>query len=145
MKNTSRDQLPGQQSASCSVDTDPPIGPVGIARLWPGDAACDLEDCAPFDRICFRTRRSDYEVIVLNGGSGSVLVRGGRYFPEFDRARLAGSTLGGSAIKVRTIQVGCRLELRIGRETIVTSSIEAVSRRSQLAGSSTARVVAGPS
>jgi hypothetical protein len=71
---------------------------------------------------------SDYEVVVLPGTSGQVLIRGGRYFREFGRARLDGSTLGGSAIRAKTIEVGCRLELHVDGAPIVTSTIQAVSR-----------------
>jgi hypothetical protein len=71
---------------------------------------------------------SNYEVVVLPGSCGDVLVRGGHYFPTFQHAALAGSTFGGTAIRLRTIEVGCRLELRVGGTPIVTSTIEAVSR-----------------
>jgi hypothetical protein len=70
---------------------------------------------------------SNYEVIVLPGRSGNVLVRGGRYFRDFQQAGLAGSTFGGSAIRLRTIEVGGRLELQVNGMPIVTSTIEAVS------------------
>jgi hypothetical protein len=49
---------------------------------------------------------SDYEVVVLPGTSGQVLIRGGRYFSQFGRARLDGSTLGGSAIRAKTWDAG---------------------------------------
>ena len=100
-------------------------------RAWPADSPCHalhLDSCFPFEQIAVRTRMSDYEVVVLPGGAGEVLVRGGRYFSEFRRARLVGSTFGGSAIRVMTIEVGCRLELRVDGHTILTSPIQAVSR-----------------
>src|SRR6185436_20763430 len=90
--------------------------------------AIHLDSCLPFDRIAVRTHRSDYEVVVLPGSSGQVLVRGGRYFTTFQRAALAGSTFGGSAIRLRSIEVGGQLELRVDGHPIVTSTIEAVSR-----------------
>jgi hypothetical protein len=70
---------------------------------------------------------SNYEVVVLPGSSGHVLVRGGRYFRTFQHAGLAGSIFGGSAIRLRTIEVGGRLELQVNGTPIVTSTIEAVS------------------
>ena len=90
--------------------------------------AIDLEGCSSFERIAVRTQRSDYELVVLPGESGEVLVRGGRYFEQFRRAWLAGSTFGGSSIRARTIEVGGRLELRADGATFVTSTIQAVSR-----------------
>jgi hypothetical protein len=100
-------------------------------RIGPGASSCHaihLDSCVPFDRIAVRTRRTDYEVVVLPGSTGDVLVRGGRFFEEFRRARLAGSTFGGTAIRVNTIEVGCALELHVDGTRIVTSPIEAVSR-----------------
>jgi hypothetical protein len=100
-------------------------------RLGPAALSCHairLDACFPFEHLAVRTRRTDYEVVVLPGSSGDVLVRGGRFFEEFRRVRLAGSTFGGSAIRVKTIQVGCPLELQVDGTRIVTSTIEAVSR-----------------
>jgi hypothetical protein len=99
--------------------------------VWPAEPpyhAIHIDSCLPFEHLAVRTRRTDYEVVVLPGSSGEVLVRGGRFFKEFQRASLAGSTFGGSAIRMKTIEVGCPLELHVGGTRIVTSTIEAVSR-----------------
>jgi hypothetical protein len=100
-------------------------------RVGPAASSCHairLDSCVPFEHIAVRTRRTDYEVVVLAGSNGDVLVRGGRFFEEFRRARLAGSTFGGTAIRVNMIEVGCALELQVNGTRIVTSPIEAVSR-----------------
>jgi len=102
--------------------------PEGIVAEPAGLHAISLDSCRPFERLAVRTQRSDYELVVLPGESGEVLVRGGRYFEQFRRAWLAGSTFGGSAIRDKAIEVGCRLELHVDRTRIVTSPIEAVSR-----------------
>ena len=99
--------------------------------LWPSEPLWDaihLDSCLPFEHIAVRTRRTDYEVVVLPGSSGEVLVRGGRFFREFQPARLAGSTFGGSAIRMKTIEVGCPLELLVDGTRIVTSPVESVLR-----------------
>ena len=99
--------------------------------LWPAEPIWDaihLDSCLPFEHIAVRTRRTDYEVVVLPGSSGEVLVRGGTFFKEFQRARLAGATFGGSAIRVNTIEVGCPLELHVDGTRIVTSPVESVLR-----------------
>ena len=57
-----------------------------------------------------RTANSLYEVIVLSPAAGNILVRGGAFFPVFMPARLAGSSLGGSFLKLRSVHVGFRLE-----------------------------------
>src|SRR5438128_11756470 len=58
------------------------------------DAIC-LDSCEQFEKIFVNTRHSVYELIVLHGDIGDVLVRGGSKFPEFCRVRLVGSTAGG--------------------------------------------------
>ena len=87
-----------------------------------------IDACPALEHIEVRTLNSAYEVIVLEGGAGEVLIRGGRLFPEFRRARLAGATAGG-ALKLLGIYVGLRMELFVEDQPIVTSSVRWVSRR----------------
>ena len=130
MQRSSRNRHPQPQRSGHGGNNHESIEAVK-AHVCPTEPECHaihLDSCLPFERIAVRTRMSDYEVVVLPGTSGDVLVRGGRYFSEFQRAGLAGSTFGGSAIRLRTIEVGCRLELRVDGTPIVTSPIQAVSR-----------------
>ena len=71
--------------------------------------------------LAVRTTNSLYEITVLNGSTGEVLVRGGEFFPERTAVRLEGSTFGGSILKRRGIYVGLRME-------IVPQPVELVSR-----------------
>ena len=91
------------------------------------DEAIQLDSCPAFQWIVVRTRQSVYEIFVLSGDAGEVMVRGGRYFPEFRRATIVGSTFGGSAVRVGSICAGCHLELEADGKSFVTSRIEAVS------------------
>jgi hypothetical protein len=91
--------------------------------------AIQLDSCPPFERIVVRTRRSVYDVVVLSGDPGEVMIRGGRFFPEFRRARVAGSTAGGSVLKLRSICVGLHMELNVNGKRFVTSRIQAISDR----------------
>lgn len=93
----------------------------------PPDDAIQLDTCPEFQWIVVRTRRSVYDIIVLSGDAGEVMVRGGRFFPEFRRAIIAGSTFGGSAVRAGSICAGCHLELEVAGKSFVTSRIEAVS------------------
>ena len=86
-----------------------------------------LHDLNALDRVTVRTRHSVYELIVSSPPTGDVLVRGGEFFPEFTPARLAGSTLGGSFLKVRAIHVGFRLELSLGQQFVLTSPVQSIS------------------
>ena len=90
--------------------------------------AIRLAACQQFDTIVVNTRRSVYEIIVLDGKSGDVLVRGGSDLPEFCRAVFVGSTTDGRAIKVNTIDIGLRMELHFERGAVITSPVAAIIR-----------------
>jgi hypothetical protein len=92
------------------------------------DDAINLGGCEPFQRIKVKTRRSVYELIVLAGRAGEVLVRGGRFFPEFREAILTGSTAGGSALKPRSLGVGLCMEFIVGDRVVVTSPVSELSQ-----------------
>jgi hypothetical protein len=103
----------------------------------PSTAACDdgpdatdrleLDSCRPLDRIVVKTHNSVYDIIVLSGPAGTIVVRGGQLFPEFRCATFVGS-LSGRGMEVRTICVGCRLELAINEKPYTTSHVEAMRR-----------------
>ena len=132
MKHTSRSHVAIPEGAPLVPGGNPPrLIEAGRLGLWPTEPLWDaihLDSCLPFEHIAVRTRRTGYEVVVLPGNSGEVLVRGGCFFKEFQRARLAGSTFGGSAIRMKTIEVGCSLELHVDGTRIVTSPVESVLR-----------------
>lgn len=94
------------------------------AQSW-DDGEC-VDRLLVHDRVTVRTRNSLYEFIVLEPHSGTVLVRGGVFFPEFTRGRVAGCSLGGSFLKIRGMYVGFRLELVRGSEVIITSPVQTV-------------------
>ena len=97
------------------------------ALLASDDAIC-LDSCGRSEKIIVHTRTSVYEVIVLQGDVGDVLVRGGRSFPKFRRVQFVGSTAGGSAVKLNTIDVGLRMEFHFGHRIVVTSAVQTLSR-----------------
>src|SRR5262245_24215727 len=109
--------LPREEAARARAEQD----------LW-------LESCADLERIVVKTQSSVYELVVLCSKTGDVVVRGGRFFPEFRCARVAGSVFGGSAVKLRHISVGLHLELHVNGRPFVTSRIEGISRDRTQAG-----------
>ena len=90
------------------------------------DNGINLSQLAALDRVFVRTRNSLYEIIVSSPASGDVVVRGGEFFPEFTSARVAGATLGGSFLKLRSIHVGFRLEFTLGQNFVLTSPVETI-------------------
>ena len=88
-----------------------------------------LADLPPLQVLDVRTRNSWYEIVVLSGETGHVLVRGGQFFPERRNAHLAGSSLGGCFLKLRSIHVGFCLELHAEGQVIVTSPVQHLGMR----------------
>jgi hypothetical protein len=86
-----------------------------------------LETMPDMDRLIVQTENSTYEVTVISGRAGDILIRGGRFFPEFTEARLAGSSLGGSFLKLRGIYVGFSLEIHFDKRLIITSRVRKIS------------------
>jgi hypothetical protein len=87
-----------------------------------------IPDAAPLDRLLVRTRNHVYDIIVLDPRRADVLVRGGVYFPEFTRARVGGSSMGGGFLKLYGIHPGFCLELHADDQAIVTSPVREISR-----------------
>ena len=87
-----------------------------------------VADLLPLDRLTVQTINSTYEIVVMTPGAAEVVVRGGVFFPNFTRARVAGSSLGGSFLKLHSIHVGFRLELVCDSlaQSIVTSVVQQV-------------------
>jgi hypothetical protein len=78
------------------------------------------------DTITVRTENSTYEITVICGRTGEILIRGGRFFPEFTPARLAGSSLGGSFLKLRGIYAGFSMEVHFDKRLIITSRVRSI-------------------
>jgi hypothetical protein len=96
-------------------------------RDWEESDGVQIDTREALDRILVRTYNSVYELIVQCATKGEILVRGGRFFHEFTRVHLAGSSLGGSFLKQLGIYVGLRMELVGDTGTIITSPVTSIS------------------
>ena len=85
-----------------------------------------VDHLVAFDRVTVLTRHSTYEIVVTSPATGEILVRGGTFFPDYTRVRLAGSTLGGSFLKLRSIHVGFHMEFAIEGGVIITSPVRTI-------------------
>ena len=94
------------------------------AHDWRGGVQVD--DLSALERLIVKTENSTYEIVLVSPATADVLVRGGAFFPVFTPARLAGSSLGGSFLKLRSVHVGFRLELSTERGFIITSAVRRV-------------------
>jgi hypothetical protein len=102
-----------------------------------------LDSCALFERITVRTQTSVYELIVLSGAIGEVLIRGGRFFPRFSRAIVIGAAKGGGAVALRTIVSGLSMEFRGDHTLYATTRVEAISRNRLTSGDRAPRAHSG--
>ncbi len=89
----------------------------------------DLGLCSVRETIVVNTRASVYELIVLPGDEGDVLVRGGSHFREFSRVQFVGSTGEGGSLHPRTIDIGLRMQFICGDRLVSTSAVQSVTRR----------------
>jgi hypothetical protein len=84
----------------------------------------NVREAEPLVPILVTTQNSLYRIIPLRWGDADVLVQGGQFFPEPTGARLAGSTFGGSLLKVHWIKIGMHLEIAtVGEGSIVTTRV----------------------
>ena len=90
-----------------------PVPSSGLLSTWSTRDWSDgihIADVSPLERLIVRTANSTYELIVLCPATGSILVRGGAFFPVFmpgpTRRQLAGRQLPEAA------QHPCRLPPR---------------------------------
>ena len=74
----------------------------------------NVREVEPLVPILVTTQHSLYRIIPLRWGDADVLVQGGQFFPEPTEARLAGSTFGGSFLKMDWITIGMHLEIDPG-------------------------------
>jgi hypothetical protein len=93
-------------------------------RVW--EDGVELACLSGLERFFVRTRNSTYEITVLAPRQGEVLVRGGQFFPEYTRVRLAGASLGGGCLKLHAIYPGFLMELVHEGQTIVTTRVQSI-------------------
>jgi hypothetical protein len=103
--------------AACVLDT------------WTGHDWKDgvqLATLSDFSDLIVQTENTLYEIKVIDGKAREVLIRGGRYFPQQTPARLAGSSLRGSFLKVGGIYVGFSMEILTSETSVVTTPVRSV-------------------
>ena len=79
------------------------------------------------ESLLVRTENNLYEITIIESRTGEVMVRGGRFFPQFTRARLAGCSLGGSFLKMFGIYLGFKMEIHADGRCIITSPVQTIS------------------
>ena len=108
------------------TDTTISVPRGAVLSNWSDSAWNDgvqIDRLSELTTLAVRTANSLYEITVLDGPAGDVLVRGGRFFPERTPAKLNGSSFGGSILKWRGIYPGMRLEFVVQPGEIDTRTV----------------------
>jgi hypothetical protein len=87
-----------------------------------------IDSCAARETIVVTTCSSVYELIVLRGDRGHILVRGGRDFPKSRRALFIGSMADDGSVAPRTIDIGLRMRFISGNRLFLTSPVRSICR-----------------
>jgi len=85
-----------------------------------------IRSLAPGTMLKVRTSNSHYRLIVLDGGGDGLIVQGGALFPKAVPAHLQGASAGGSLVRTGWIEIGLRMELRVGPQRIITSPVRSI-------------------
>lgn len=91
-----------------------------------GNDGLDVRQAEPLLTILVRTYNSLYRIIPLQRGDCRVLVQGGQFFPQPTEAHFAGSTFGGSFLKMAWIGTGLHMEINAGGQRIITSPVKGI-------------------
>jgi hypothetical protein len=109
-----------------------PVGADWSRHEW--TEGIQIEALQYCETLLVRTRNSTYEIMVLCPATGDVLVRGGWFFPEYTPVRLAASSLGGRLLERHGVYVGFGMQLQCDRQTILTTRVRSLQRKSGLKG-----------
>ena len=97
-----------------------------LAYSW--DDGVQTDELEALETVRVHTQNSSYELATLSGCRGQMLVRGGRYFPEWTPVHFLGCSLGGGLLKRHAVHVGLRMEFYWGGRRVLTSPVHAIGR-----------------
>ena len=95
----------------------------GFAREVAATEGINIGEVEPLTTLLVQTKNSLYRIIPLEAGRSRIMVQGGRFFPDFVEAHLAGSSFGGTFLKMHWIGGGLQMEINSGGERFVTSPV----------------------
>ncbi len=86
----------------------------------------DVRSLPDGTEVVVDTHNSRYHLSMLKGNGSNARIQGGPYFREETDARIEGSALGGSLLKIGWIGIGLFMEIADGDRRIVTSRVRAI-------------------
>jgi hypothetical protein len=130
VKDTSGDVMDDHQEESPESINIEALPRGAVLDAWsqnPWGNGTQIDELEQMQRIHVRTAYSLYEITVIDGRNGEILVKGGEYIPDLTAVRLTGATLGGSFCKMRGIYPGFKMEFVANGHRLVTSTVQTVS------------------
>ena len=131
VKHTSGDVMDDHQEESpesvINIKTLPGGAVLDVWSQSPWGNGTQIDELEEMQRIHVRTVYSLYEITVIDGRNGEILVKGGEYMPDLTAGRLTGATLGGSFCKMGGIYPGFKMEFVANGQRLVTSTVQTVS------------------
>ena len=85
-------------------------GGAAMPSARPSATSIDIASCAVSETVVVKTRSSVYELVVLRGNCGEVLVRGSSRFERPCPAFFVGSIRDDGALERHTIDIGLRMK-----------------------------------
>ena len=100
--------------------------PFGFGSLTRSVNGIDVRTLPAGTQVSMDTVNSHYRFVILDDGGRRALVHGGRYFDGEAEARIEGSTLGGTLLRIGWIGEGLCLELSVQGKRVGTSPVRAI-------------------
>jgi len=131
IKGRSGDVMEHHQEESPKGVINVETAPLGaVLDMWsqnPWRNGTQIDELEEMQQIHVRTLYSVYEITVIDGRNGEILVKGGEHVRDLTEGRLTGATLGGSFCKMRGIYPGFKMEFVANGQRLVTSTVKTVS------------------
>jgi hypothetical protein len=103
--------------------------PVTTLAGWLGhswDNGLQIDQLEDLHAVRVETLNSTYDLAIVSARKGEILLRGGRYFPDWTPVLFLGCSLGGSLLKRLGIYPEFRLEFFWAGRLVMTSPVRAI-------------------
>jgi len=98
-----------------------------------GATSIHIGSCAACETIVVKTGSSVYELLVLRGECGEILVRGGTHFATFSPVVFVGSMRNGFPVERHVLSIGLRMKFYFDEQVVITSAVREIFRHSTTA------------
>ena len=117
------DEASVESVAELYRDCTAPMPSAGRTTRRGAVTGVDVRTLRSGSEVIVDTCHSRYRIVVIDPGGAKVQVQGGRCFETETEARLEGSTLGGTLLRIGWIGVDLFLEISVRGRRICTSRV----------------------